>query len=168
MKFRGCLLLVVSLLLLAGCESTPTHLFTYAAQGTVIQAERYVGMVFGREVWPLPYGGAAIDQPLQRMQTRFPQLRAQLDAGVLGLTADGEVELRESDSSSPEILSMVRDENRDRAVFYVGMAVAVGHGQDNLPSWLPYVKATFGGEWQKNAPSGWYLRNSQGEWRRQS
>lgn len=168
MKLRGRLLLVVLLALLAGCESTPTHLFTYAAQGTVIQAERYVAMVFGKDVWPLPYGGAAIDEPLQRMQARLPQLKTQLDAGVLGLTDDGEVALRQSDSSATELFSLVRDENRDRAVFYVGMAVAVGHGQDTLPFWLPYVKATFGAEWHKNAPSGWYLRNAQGEWRRQS
>jgi hypothetical protein len=166
-KLRGHLRFFALLVLLAGCESTPTHTLTYAAQGTVIQAERFVGQVFGKEVWPLPYGGANIDQPLQRMQARFPQLRIALDSGVLGLTDDGEVAIREPGTTTPELFALVRDENRDRAVFYFGMAVAVGHGGDTLQSWIPYVKTTFGTEWQKNAPAGWYLRNELGEWRRQ-
>jgi len=165
-RIRGCLLAIFLLGFLAGCESTPTHLFTYAAQGTVIQAERFVGQVLGKEVWPLPYGGANIDQPLQRIKARFPQLKAQLDSGVLGLTAEGEVAIREPSSSTPELFALVRDENRDRAVFYVGMAVAVGHGFEMLQSWLPYVKETFGNEWQAQAPASWWLRNEQGEWHR--
>jgi hypothetical protein len=165
-RIRGGLLVFALLGFLAGCESTPTHLFTYAAQGTVIQAERFVGKVFGKEVWPLPYGGANIDEPLQRMNERFPQLKSQLDSGALGLTAEGEVAIREPATATPELLALVRDENRDRAVFYVGMAVAVGHGFDTLQSWLPYVRETFGGEWQAQAPVTWWLRNEQGEWRR--
>jgi hypothetical protein len=34
-----------------------------------------------------------------------------------------------------------------------------------LSSWLPYVDASFGAEWQKQAPAGWWLRNEKGEWR---
>ena len=164
---RGRLLVFALLAFLAACESTPTHLFTYAAQGTVIQAERFVGSILGQDVWPLPYRGTNIDQPLQRMQGRFAQLKEQLDAGVVGLTDDGEVALRQPDASLPELFTLVRDENRDRAIFYFGMAVAVGHGSDTLQTWLPYVKATFGAEWQKHASAGWYLRNEGGEWHRQ-
>lgn len=167
MIVRGRLRVIALLVLLTGCESTPTHTFTYAAQGTVIQAERFVGQVLGQDTWPLPYRGINIDQPLQRMQERFPQLKEQLDSGALGMTDDGEVAVHETGTSSPELFALVRDENRDRAVFYYGMAVAVGHGGEVLQFWLPYVKATFGAEWRKHAPSGWYLRNERGEWSRQ-
>jgi hypothetical protein len=159
-------LVVVSLALLAACESTSTHLFTYAAQGTVIQADRLVSQFFSGSREALPYGGPNIDAPLLRMHERFPELRTQLDRGTLGLTEDGDVAIREAGSATPELKKLLRDENRDRAVLYTGMAAAVGHGGDTLSQWLSYVDASFGAEWQKQAPSGWWLRNAQGEWRR--
>ena len=164
MSSRLCLLLLALLVPLAACESTPTRLFTYAAQGTAIQAERLVGQFFGKAVDPLPYGGPDIDRPLKRMHARFPELKTQLDNGVLGLTEDGDVAIREAGATTPELKKLVRAENRDRAVLYTGMASAVGHGNDDLQSWLPYTDATFGAEWQKQAPSGWWLRNAQWEW----
>ena len=160
----GRFLFLMALLALAGCETNPTHLLTYAAQGTVIQAERLVGLFLGKDVWPLPYGGANLDQPLLRMSSRFPQLKTKLDTGLIGLTDDGDVAIRESGTTTPELFLLVREENRDRAVFYFGMAAAVGHGSDTLHTWLPYVKAVFGAEWQRQAPSGWWLRNDLGEW----
>lgn len=159
-------LAVVALVLLAACESTGTHLFTYAAQGTVIQADRLVGQFFGGSRVALPYGGADIYRPLQRMHERFPELKTQLDLGSLGLTEDGDVAIREPAGATHELRKLVRAENRDRAVLYTGMAAAVGHGNDTLNQWLPYVDASFGAEWQKQAPAGWWLRNEQNEWRR--
>ena len=163
MRIPWCVLMLLSL---AACESTPTHLFTYAAQGTVIQAERLVGQFFARDVAPLPYGGANIDQPLQRMHERFSQLKTQLDNGTLGLTEEGDVAIRNAGETTPELSKLVRAENRDRTVLYIGMSAAVGHGGDSLQSWLRYTDAIFGAEWQKQAPDGWWLRNEQGEWHR--
>jgi hypothetical protein len=159
--WRGWLLL--PLLALSACESTPAHLFTYAAQGTVIQAERLVGQLLGETVDPLPYGGSDIDRPLARMLERFPQLRTQLDNGALGLTEDGDVAIRDAGATTPELKKLVRAENRDRAVLYSAMSTALGHSD---ASFLPYVDATFAGEWQKQAPAGWWLRDQQGEWQR--
>ena len=150
------------LLALAACESTPTHLLTYAAQGTLIQADRLVGQFFDRQVDPLPYGGPDIDQPLQRMHARFPQLKEVLETGQLGLTEDGDVAIPEATASTPELTALMRAENRDRAVLYTAMSVAVGHGRH----WRPYNDASFGAEWQKQAPSGWWLRNAEGAWYR--
>ena len=166
MKRLGRALTVAMLVALAGCESTGEHLFTYAAKGTIIQAQRLVGQFFDGSSEPLPYGGPNIDPPLQRMHERFPQLREQLDHGALGLTEDGDVAIRDAAEATPELKRLVRAENRDRAVLYTGMAGAVGHGGDTLQHWLAYTDATFGAEWQKQAPAGWWLRNEQGEWRR--
>lgn len=159
-------LAVVSLTLLAACETGGTHLLTYAAQGTVIQADRLVSQFFSGSRGGLPYSGPDIDLPLRRMHERFPELKAQLDLGTVGLTEDGDVAICEAGAVTPELKMLVRAENRDRAVLYTGMAAAVGHGNDMLSSWLPYVDASFGAEWQKQAPSGWWLRNEQNEWRR--
>lgn len=163
MRTPWCVLMLLSL---AACESTPTHLFTYAAQGTAIQAERLVGQFFGHDVAPLPYGGSHIDQPLQRMHERFPQLKTQLDNGILGLTEEGELAIREAVAATPELSRLVRAENRDRTILYIGISDAVGHGGDTLQSWLRYTDSVFGAEWQKQAPIGWWLCNEQGEWRR--
>ena len=166
MIVRRCLMILGLLGFLAGCESTPTHLFTYGAQGVVIQAERLVGQFFDRAVDPLPYGGVNIDQPLARMHARFPILRQHLDSGKLGLTEDGDVAIREA-STTPELKRLVRAENRDQAVLYTAMAGATGHGDGGqLQFWLPYVDATFASEWQKQASAGWWLRDEQNEWRR--
>lgn len=157
------------LVLLAACESTPNHLLTYAAQGTAIQAERLVGQLLGKDVWPLPYQGmydsTNISAPLQRMRDRFTVLKSHLDSGEVGLTDDGDVAIRGDGSGSPELVQLVREENQDRAIFYFGMCSAVGHGgADVLYAWLPYVRVTFGAEWQKQAPEAWWLRNERGEW----
>ena len=147
----------------AACASSPDHLFTYAAQGVVIQAERLVGSFFGRASDPLPYTGPTIDQVLARMHQRFPDIRASLDEGVLGLTEDSDVQPVSTAVRLPAgTQHLMRAENRDRAVLYAAMAEAVGH----QAYFVPYVDAAFGSEWQKQAPSGWWLRDEHGDWRR--
>ena len=153
------------LLALAACESTPTHLFTYASQGVVIQAQRLVAPFFGRAADPLPYGGADIDQSLRRMHERFAQLKTQLDSGALGLTDEGEVAIRDGVARTPDLSLLVRAENRDRAILYRAMSTAVGYSDGVF---VPYVDATFAAEWQKQSPSGWWLRDEQGQWRQKS
>ena len=161
---RRWVMLVLSVLLLAACESTPTRLFTYAAQGVEIQAGRLVGQFFGKDVAPLPYAGGNIDPPLQRMHARFPQLIPLFESGVLGLTEDGDVALRGSDATS-ELKKIVRVENRDRAILYAAMVDAVGH---DYSAFVHYVDSTFGTEWQKQAPAGWWLLDGHGGWRQKT
>lgn len=150
---------VVLILALTACQSTTTHLFTYASQGVVIEAERLVGPFFGKVVDPLPYGGADIDLPLQRMRERFSRLKPQLDAGALCLAEKGELAFRDRDVTTRELRALVRSENRDRAVLYRAMSRSVGYPD---PAFLPYVEATFAAEWQKQAPAGWCLRTERG------
>ena len=169
MKLPRALLFVSALsLFTAGCETTGEHLFTYAAKGTVIQAERVVQQFLDGSRDPLPYGGPAIDPPLQKMFARFAELKTQLEAGTLGLTESGEVALRHPDTATPALRDLASAENSDRAALYAGMADAVGHGTSNLRSWLPYVGASFGAQWSQQAPFGWWLRNEQGEWQRKT
>ena len=159
---RWCFMMV--LFSLAGCESTPNHLLTYAAQGTVIQAQRLVGQLLGKEVWPLPYDGmyasTNISLPLNRMQARFPALKTLLESGEIGLTDDGDVAMRDTTSISQEVVELVDEENRDRAVFYLGMCSAVGHGDGDVQqSWLRYVPLIFRAQWKQQATKGRWLRN---------
>ncbi len=150
-----------ALLALAGCESTPTHLLTYSAQGVVIQAERLVAPFFGRAADPLPYGEPDIDLPLRRMHERFAQLKPQLDDGTLGLTDEAEVGIRDAATTTPELALLVCKENNDRAILYGAMSTAVGYPEG---LYVPYVEAVFAAEWRKQAPVGWWLRDGHGQW----
>lgn len=152
------------LALLVACASPPDVLLTYAAQGVEIQAERLVASLLGQSEQALPYGGPAIDPPLRRMRERFPELRAALDAGTVGLTEDGDVALRAPGEADVALRELVRAENRDRAFFYAGMAEAVGH----RAYFVPYVDERFAREWQKRAPAGWWLRDAAGHWQRKA
>jgi len=153
--------LLALLLTLAGCQSTPTHLLTYSAQGVVIQAERLVAPFFDRAADPLPYGGPDIDQPLRSMHERFARLKSQLDSGALGLTDEGEVAIREVAATTAELELLTCAENRDRAILYRAMSTAAGYS-DGV--YIPYVEASFATEWQKQALAGWWLRDDRGQW----
>jgi len=155
---RGAWLLALAL---AACQATPTRLLTYSAQGVEIQAERLVAPFFGRGADPLPYGGPDIDRPLARMHERFAQLKPQLDSGALGLTDEGEVAIREAAAATPELERLVCRENNDRTILYREMSTAVGYSEG---IYVAQVEASFAGEWQKQAPAGWWLRDDRGQW----
>lgn len=153
---------------LAGCESTPERVFTYGAMGTVIQAERLVADVYGQPADPLPYGGPDIDGPLARMKARWPDLQPLLEAGTLGLTDDGEIAIHEVGARSrAEVRSLrklTKSENYDRNVLYRAMTGAIGHADDTFQLMIDYTEDTFGREWVKQAPQGWWVQDHQGRW----
>lgn len=153
-------------MLLAGCETSGGHLLTFAADGTAIQAERLVAKVYGHPAKPLPYSGSDIELPLQRMQARWPQLRAELDSGRLGLTDTGYIGIRQTGSPAVELRKLVRAENLDRQILYRGMNEAVGHGSDMIAGWLPYTEDVFALEWVKQAPDGWWFLDVEQIWQR--
>lgn len=164
------ILAVLVCVALTACESTPTRLLTYGSQGTEIQAMRLVAQVYGKPADPLPYGGPEIDPPLARMQSRWNELRPLLDQGVLGLTEDGHVDVRDAEAldaaGTRHLRSLVRAENFDRHLLYRGMCAAVGYGTDLTASYLPFTEDTFGTEWGKQAQAGWWLRDHKGRWSR--
>jgi hypothetical protein len=160
--------LLLATLVLAGCETSGGHLLTYAADGTVIQAERLVARIQGNPAKPLPYSGPDIDRPLARMQARWPQLKAELAAGRLGLTDTGYIGIRESGPQALELRKLVRAENLDRQVLYRGMGDAVGHGGENVMLWMPYTEDVFANEWIRQAPAGWWFLNAEQVWQRKT
>jgi len=152
--------------LLAGCETEGGLLFTYGAQGTQIQAERLVAQVYGKPAKPLPYGNADIDQAVARMKARWPQIKAELEAGIIGLTDHGEVAIRITGDAAKPLRKLVRDENRDRQLLYRAMGQAIGHTGAAELTWLAYTEDVFAQEWLKQAPSHWWFRDESQVWRK--
>ena len=100
-----------------------------------------------------------------RMATRFSaQLRAGFDAGALGLTRDGMVEVRDASRLALKdrvaMTQAVADDNRDRKAVYREVAVANGH-----PEWEGQIRGIFAQQWIASAHGGWWYQDAAGRWK---
>ena len=99
-----------------------------------------------------------------RMRSRFEgTLKALLDAGAVGFTADGMVAVHDA-SKAPlaqraQMNSAVADENRDRAALYQQIAIANGHTE-----WQQQIQQSFASQWIDRAHAGWYYQDAGGAW----
>lgn len=97
-------------------------------------------------------------------QRHAQQLAAWFNAGAIGFTNDGLIEIRDrsavglSDRRSLE--QVVAAENADRNAVYREIAVANGH-----PEWEGQIRETFARRWIANARPGWYYQDASGRWR---
>ncbi len=110
----------------------------------------------------------AIREIQARMSERFKStLEAQFDAGAVGFTHDGLVEVRDAAAIAlaqrARVNAAVAEDNRDRNAVYREIAVANGH-----PEWEAEIRQTFARRWLERARSGWYHKDAQGNWQRKS
>lgn len=156
-------------LLLAACNSIEPHTFNIqiAASGTQIEAKQVVALIYAQapdsEIDKLLYSGGELTRAIKRLRDRYPQLKPLLDQGVAGNSASGFVALRDP-AKGGQSRDLVWDENRDRAFLYNQASVAVGHGEDDLNSWLPYASYSFGKEWIGQGLPGWWQMDEQRRW----
>lgn len=106
----------------------------------------------------------AVRQLTQSMEARHAQLKKYYDAGAVGLTRDGLVEVRDQNLIAlPErnaARKLVSDENADRANLYREIASANGH-----PEWESDIRSTFAERWISKASAGWYYQDKSGAWK---
>lgn len=98
------------------------------------------------------------------MTGRFPQLQKFFDAGALGMTQDGLVQVRDASGVAlPEravLTRLVAEDNRDRETLYSEIAKANNH-----PEWAADIRKTFARRWvERGARAGWYYQNASGAW----
>lgn len=98
------------------------------------------------------------------MQQRFGELKKYFDAGVIGLTADGQVAIRDQNAvplaERAVVARLVAEDNRDRATLYAELAKANKH-----PEWEPDIRRTFARRWvERGAQPGWYYQDGSGKW----
>jgi hypothetical protein len=158
-----------AMLLLAACNSVDGNRFTIhtAATGTLIEAQQVVHLVYGQapdaDIDKLLYSGGDLTRAIKRLRDRSGQLKPWFDQGIIGNTASGFVALRDA-SKRAQLHDLLWDENRDRAFLYNQASSAVGHGGDDLASWLPYASYSFGKEWIEQGQRGWWSLDEQGQW----
>lgn len=112
-----------------------------------------------------------IDTPATRqlqesMKARHASLSKYYEAGSLGMTRDGLVQVRDQNLISlPErnaVRKLIAEENADRSNLYREIAAANGH-----PEWEADIRTTFGERWAARAEtSGWYYQDSNGAWKK--
>lgn len=106
----------------------------------------------------------AVRQLTQSMEARHAQLKKYYDAGAVGLTRDGLIEIRDQNLVPlPErnsVRKLVAEENADRASLYREIAATNGH-----PEWEPDIRKTFAERWVSKAAAGWYHQDSSGAWK---
>jgi uncharacterized protein YdbL (DUF1318 family) len=99
------------------------------------------------------------------MHDRFGQLEKFFESGVVGLTADGRVEIRDGGSVALAdralIKRLVAEDNKDRDTLYAEIAKANGH-----PEWTPDIRKTFARRWvERGAKPGWFYQDASGAWK---
>jgi uncharacterized protein len=106
----------------------------------------------------------AIRQLTQSMEARHAQLKKYYDAGAIGLTRDGLVQVRDQNLVPlPErnaVRKLVAEENADRANLYREIATANGHTE-----WEADIRTTFAERWASKAPAGWFFQDEGGAWK---
>ncbi|MBX3694567.1 MAG: YdbL family protein [Steroidobacteraceae bacterium] len=98
------------------------------------------------------------------MAQRFTQLEKYFASGAVGLTNDGQVEVRDQGAIAlPEraaVKRLVAEDNTDRNALYAAIAKANGH-----PEWQADIRKTFARRWvERGAKPGWYYQDAGGSW----
>ena len=100
------------------------------------------------------------------MHQRFLKLKPYFESGVVGMTAQGSIAVRDQSSvpllQRATLAQLVAQQNRDLSQLYAQIAAANGH-----PEWVSDIRSTFAQRWIAHARQrGWYYRDSNGNWNR--
>ncbi len=106
----------------------------------------------------------AISQLKAGMEQRHRQLAPHYTSGAVGMTNDGEIDIRDLTRIALKdrntVKQLVAKENRDRGALYAEIARANGH-----PEWEGEIRQTFARRWVDNAPGGWWYSTASGSWK---
>jgi uncharacterized protein len=112
----------------------------------------------------LDVSGPEIRAVTGSMQQRFGQLQKYFASGVIGLTSDGLIAVRDQNAvplaERATVTRLVTEDNRDRETLYAELAKANKH-----PEWEPDIRRTFARRWvERGAQGGWYYQDAGGKW----
>jgi uncharacterized protein YdbL (DUF1318 family) len=104
----------------------------------------------------------------ESMKNRFPSLKPYFDAGNLGETNKGLVEVRGETGlnlqAKAALRNLAKDENGDRTKLYAEVAKALNIEASQIEK----IQKIFAGEWTKSAAAGWWVQQEDGTWVKKS
>jgi uncharacterized protein len=133
-----------------------------AAVGNVVYAMIPAAQAQGAE--SLDVSSPAISRITQSMGGRWGELEKFFASGAIGLTNNGNVEVRDLNAVAlPDratVKRLVSEDNADRAQLYSEIAKANNH-----PEWEADVRKSFARRWVSKAKAGWYYQDESGAWK---
>ena len=107
----------------------------------------------------------AITRITSSMAQRFGELQKFFASGAVGLTKDGNIDVRDLNAVAlPDratVKRLVSEDNADRAQLYAEIAKANNH-----PEWEADIRKSFAKRWVATcAQSGWYYQGEDGSWK---
>lgn len=157
-------------------QSAPASAPPSAANGREPHAGAFLEALAGRMVMALvpvahATGQANLDISTPQIQAivaamhqRFAQLKPYFRDGVIGITTEGVIAIRDQSSvplmQRAPLAHLVAQQNHDLSQLYTQIADANGH-----PAWASNIRSTFASRWIAHAKqNGWYYRDSGGQW----
>jgi uncharacterized protein len=100
----------------------------------------------------------------ESMKSRFPVLKPYFDAGNIGESNKGLLEVRDESGlalqAKAALRNAVKDENADRAKLYAEVAKALNIEAGQIEK----IQKIFAEEWAKSAAAGWWVQSEAGAW----
>jgi uncharacterized protein len=100
------------------------------------------------------------------IKQRSGAIKPFMDRGNIGIGQDGLLTIRTTDGLNlkerADAQQLVEAENRDREALYVEIAKANGIPKENVPR----IKNIFAKSWIEQAQPGWWIQDSQGNWKK--
>ncbi|HPW17524.1 MAG TPA: DUF1318 domain-containing protein [Candidatus Aminicenantes bacterium] len=100
----------------------------------------------------------------ESMKGRFPTLKPYFDAGNVGESNKGLLEVRDEAGlalqAKAALRNAVKDENADRTKLYAEVAKALNIEASQVEK----IQKIFAEEWAKSAQPGWWVQNEAGAW----
>jgi len=98
--------------------------------------------------------------------SRSASIKPFMDRGNAGISRDGLLTLRTTDGLSlkerAELQQLIDAENRDREALYLEISKANNIDREAVPK----IKAIFAKSWIEQARSGWWIQDTQGNWKK--
>jgi len=132
---------------------------------TRVASLSFVGQAEAQEA-DINVSNPAIRALKESIKARADAVKPFMDRGNIGIARDGLLAIRTTDGLNlkerAETKQLVDAENRDREALYVEIAKANNISKDSIPK----IKAIFAKSWIEQARPGWWIQDSQGNWRR--
>ncbi|MGH7774483.1 MAG: YdbL family protein [Candidatus Binatia bacterium] len=100
------------------------------------------------------------------IKMRSDSIKPFMDKGNVGLSRDGLLVVRTTEGINlrerAEVNQLVEAENRDREALYAEIAKANNFPRDKIAD----IKRIFAKSWSDQARAGWWIQDSQGNWKR--
>ncbi|MEO8064213.1 MAG: DUF1318 domain-containing protein [Pseudomonadota bacterium] len=137
--------------------------FLVAALGTALETIVPAARAQGAEA--LSVSSPAITRITASMTQRFGELRKFFESGAIGLTKDGNIDVRDLNAvglaDRATAKRLVSEDNADRAQLYAEIAKANSH-----PEWESDIRKSFAKRWvATGAQTGWYYQDEGGAWK---